>query len=247
MMEHIFTIEGMHCENCVDKITQALRGIPGVTSAEVSLRPPKARVVTEHHLPLAELQTVVGLAGEYTLRSVNDGPAQTNAITAHETVAAKESLYPLILIVGYLLGIVLLFAWVQRDLSAAFLMMHFMGGFFVVFSFFKFLDLRGFADAYRSYDVVARALPQWGLMYPFVELGLGAAYLAGWNPTATNAVTLIVMLVGAVGVLRALLRKSAIRCACLGTVLNLPMTKVTLVEDVGMAAMAAVGLVMQWR
>jgi hypothetical protein len=48
--------------------------------------------------------------------------------------------------------------------------------------------------------------------------------------------------VGAVGVLRVLLDKRSIRCACLGTALNLPMTKVTLIEDLTMAAMAAVML-----
>ena len=46
------------------------------------------------------------------------------------------------------------------------------------------------------------------------------------------------MLVGAAGVLKALLDKRAIRCACLGTALNLPMPKATLVEDLTMAAMA---------
>jgi hypothetical protein len=51
--------------------------------------------------------------------------------------------------------------------------------------------------------------------------------------------TLILMLIGSIGVLRALLDNRAIRCACLGTALNLPMTTVTLVEDLGMAAMAA--------
>jgi hypothetical protein len=59
---------------------------------------------------------------------------------------------------------------------------------------------------------------------------------------ATNLATLILMLVGAVGVLKALLNKRAIRCACLGTALNLPMTTITLVEDLGMAAMAAIML-----
>ena len=53
------------------------------------------------------------------------------------------------------------------------------------------------------------------------------------------------MLIGAVGVLRALLRKDTIRCACLGTALNLPMTTVTLVEDLVMAAMA--GAMLLWR
>ena len=32
---------------------------------------------------------------------------------------------------------------------------HFMAGFFLVFSFFKLLDITAFADAYRTYDVVA--------------------------------------------------------------------------------------------
>ena len=69
--------------------------------------------------------------------------------------------------------------------------------------------------------------------------GLGVAYLLALAPVVTNAVTLALMLVGAVGVLSALLAKRTIRCACLGTALNLPMTKVTLIEDLTMAAMAA--------
>ena len=84
----------------------------------------------------------------------------------------------------------------------------------------------------------------WGWVYPFVELGLGVAYLLAWMPLAINIITLVLMLVGAAGVLNALLNKRAIRCACLGTALNLPMTKVTLVEDLAMAVMAVVMLVL---
>ncbi len=242
-MEHTYTIQGMHCESCVDKITRALRNVPGIMSAEVSLDPPQARVTMENHLPLTELQDAVRRAGEYKLQAADEGTAATATSAQVEAVATKESLYPLVLIVGYLLGMVLLFAWVHRDFSLEFVMTRFMGGFFLVFSFFKFLDLRGFADAYRSYDVLARAIPSWGFVYPFVELVLGIAYVAGWNLVATNVATLVIMLVGSVGVFRALLSKSHIRCACLGTALNLPMTTITLVEDVGMAAMAALMLV----
>ncbi|MBV8830942.1 MAG: hypothetical protein JO108_17105 [Acidobacteriaceae bacterium] len=42
------------------------------------------------------------------------------------------------------------------------------------------------------------------------------------------------------GVVRTLLKKHAIRCACLGTVFNLPMAKITLLEDLSMVAMSAV-------
>jgi hypothetical protein len=78
-------------------------------------------------------------------------------------------------------------------------MANFMGGFFVAFSFFKFLNLQGFVDAYQTYDVLSRRIRAYGYVYPFLELGLGVAYLLGLAPVATNAVTLAVMLFGIVG------------------------------------------------
>ena len=47
----------------------------------------------------------------------------------------------------------------------------------------------------------------------------------------------------AIGVIRAVVGRTQIQCACLGTVFNLPMSTVTIVEDVGMVVMA---IVMIW-
>ncbi len=63
---------------------------------------------------------------------------------------------------------------------------------------------------------------------------------------ATNVTTLVLMLVGSVGVFQTLLNKRVIQCVCLGTVLKLPMTKVTLAEDLSMATMAAAMLIISW-
>jgi len=235
-MKHTYKIIGMHCESCVRKVSAGLESVKGVKSAQVSLDPPQAQVEMDDHIPTETLSRAVETIGDYHLA---DGQPQSSAPA---TEAPKESLYPLFLIVGYILATVVVVAMATGERSPHILMRYFMGGFFLVFSFFKLLDLRGFADAYRSYDVVARLLPAWGIVYPFTELALGIAYLLTLNPNATNLVTLVLMLVGAVGVLKALLDKRAIRCACLGTALNLPMTKITLVEDLGMAAMAAVML-----
>ena len=95
------------------------------------------------------------------------------------------------------------------------------------------------------YDLLAAKSREWAFAYPFVELGLGIAYLINFQPIATNIATLLLMSVGAAGVLQALRQKRRIRCACLGTGLNLPMTKVTLIEDLAMAAMAAGMLVLE--
>jgi copper chaperone CopZ len=252
-MTHDYAIEGMHCQSCVTRVGAALRGVAGVTAADVSLAPPRARVEMSRHVPTDELARAVTTAGDYRLGELShanghDGAAHSATLPVIDAAPRstpavdeprRESLYPLFLIVGYVAGAVALVAWVERPASMADPMRHFMAGFFLAFSFFKLLDLRGFVDAYRSYDIPARLVPAWAWAYPFVELALGVAYLVNFQPRLTNWVTLVVMLVGAVGVLRALLDKRQIRCACLGTALNLPMTKVTLVEDLGMAAMAA--------
>ena len=166
------------------------------------------------------------------------------ASSAGQADGPPESLYPLFLIVGYILGVVLLIAATTGRWDIMPMMRHFMAGFFIVFSFFKLLDLRGFVDTYRGYDLFARRSKVYAWAYPFIELGLGVAYLTNLWPVLTNAITLFVMGVGAIGVLRVLVDKQSIRCACLGTALNLPMTKVTLIEDLTMASMAAAMIVM---
>jgi copper chaperone CopZ len=241
-MKHTYDVVGMHCQSCVQKVTAALENVGGVTSANVTLKPPQATVEMDLHVPEESLSRSAQAAGGYSLREASIAEAQPTPSSALEE-EARESLYPLFLIVAYIAGVTALVAIATGDQSPHTLMRHFMAGFFLVFSFFKLLDLRGFSDAYRSYDIVARTWPTWGFIYPFAELALGVAYLLNVAPFATNLVTLILMLAGAVGVLKALLDKRTIRCACLGTALNLPMTTITLVEDLGMAAMAAVMLI----
>ena len=110
-------------------------------------------------------------------------------------------------------------------------MRHFMAAFFIVFSFFKMLNLKGFAESYMMYDVVAKKFPAWSYIYAFLELGLGIAFLLNFNPLITNISTVIIMSVSIIGVLQTVLNKKQIQCACLGAVFNLPMSTVTIIED----------------
>lgn len=118
-------------------------------------------------------------------------------------------------------------------------MNDFMAGFFLVFSGFKFLDLKGFAKAFATYDILAVGWRTYGIIYPFLELGLGLWYLSKLAPAMVAASTILLMGFSSIGVIQALLKKHKIRCACLGTVLNLPMSSITLVEDLTMVLMAA--------
>jgi hypothetical protein len=83
-----------------------------------------------------------------------------------------------------------------------------------------------------------------GYVYAFIELALGFAYLVNFNPFLTNGITFVVMSVSIVGVLKSVLYKRKIKCACLGTVFNIPMSTVTIVEDALMIAMSLLTLIM---
>ena len=123
-------------------------------------------------------------------------------------------------------------------------MSDFMGSFFIVFGTFKIMNLQGFAHAYAMYDIIAKEVRWYGYIYPFIEIALGISYFMRWKPFATNLITLVLMSVGSIGVAIQLAKKQTVVCACLGAVFKIPMTYVTLLEDLLMAVMAAIMLFM---
>lgn len=117
-------------------------------------------------------------------------------------------------------------------------MTSFMGIFFIVFGIFKVINLSAFAQAYAEYDLIAQHSSLYAHTYPFIELALGVLYLTKSYLFVTNIVTVILMSISALGVAQELAKKREIQCACLGLVFNVPMTYVTLAEDLLMTMMA---------
>ncbi len=241
-MIHTYEIEGMHCAACATKISAALQSIPEVSYSDVTLNPPEARVEMNTHVAASTLQNAVRSVGAYTLREKSPALDNNRARSTDAVAGDTRSIVPLFVIVGYIVGGVLVRAAIASEYSWHILMTNFMGGFFALFSLFKMIDVRGFANAYATYDLIASRSSSYALAYPFIELGLGIAYFVGIAPVLTNTITLTLMTISAIGVFRALLGGRTIQCACLGTALNLPMTKVTLLEDVVMGVMALVML-----
>lgn len=237
-----YVIHGMHCNACVQKIKDALA--QHNIAADVTLTPPRLIVQEAFPVSLEEINRILAQTGEYhitkNVQQQEGGAEAANPVAAHlivpKPVTWREWLttyYPLLLIVTMISLVSLRGAATAHDW-----MIHFMAGFFLMFGFFKLLDLRGFRDAYAGYDLLARKWRTYGLIYPFLELALGFAFLFRFEMTMTLWASVILMGFGGLGVLNALRKKHAIRCACLGTVLKLPMTTVTLIENFGMALMS---------
>lgn len=232
-MTHKYSIKGMHCSKCEARIKSELLQLGDITHVEISFRNASATISMLKHISLEQLQAAVQKAGDY---SIQEDPVQGAEIPS----AAPKALsyFPVYLIFVYITIIITVpmilrgaFSWVQW-------MSHFMAGFFLIFSFFKFLNLRGFAEGFRTYDLVTARFPVWGYLYPFAELGLGISFLIGFQPLLTASLTFLIMAISSLGVINSLRSKRTIQCACLGTVIQVPLGTLSLIEDLLMVVMS---------
>lgn len=153
---------------------------------------------------------------------------------------------PLLLVTAYVVGATAVAESIHGSFDWPRAMNYFMGFFFLGFAFFKLLDIPAFADSFSSYDIVAKRSRAYALAYPWLELTLGVLFVSDALPVVANGATAVIMAVGLIGVAGAVSRKQAIQCACLGTVFNLPMSAVTIVENSVMLAMA-LAMLTQYR
>lgn len=222
-MQQKFVIQGMTCGNCKAAVEKGLNSFMGVKDVEVDLKSGATKLKTSKAISLSSIENKLG--SKY---SVQDTKSQKKS-------KIKE-LFPLFLILVY---IVFGAAFLQFPaFTTSGYMMDFMGLFFIVFSFFKFLGYQSFPNSFAMYDPLSKVLPIYGWLYPFIETALGLSFLFRFKITLALWVSLFVLSITTLGVLTSLLNKNQIQCACLGTVLNLPMTEATLIENLIMIIMA---------
>jgi copper chaperone CopZ len=237
-MKHTYTIIGMTCGGCKASVEKYLNALENVTMVAVNLEKGEAAITMDAHITRNALQkalpkkfTISEKLTEKVLTSLN-----SSAMSMEEEKSKLQQLKPLVLILFYItIASVLLNyeAWLWSEF-----MLDFMGLFFIVFSFFKMLDVKGFTASFSMYDPIAKKAPFYGKIYPFIETALGLLFLMRLETDIALMVTLVVLGVTTIGVTKTLLNKKSIRCACLGTALKLPMTEATFIENAIMIVMA---------
>ncbi|MCD8564061.1 MAG: hypothetical protein LRY44_03535 [Candidatus Pacebacteria bacterium] len=155
-----------------------------------------------------------------------------------------KKLWPLWLVfVGIIASTIAIALFTQRY-DADFLMRMFMASFFIVFGLFKVINLKGFVTAYRMYDILAQKIKPYAYAYPFLEIGLGVLFIWYMWPLAILGITILLSGMSAYGVWKKLQKKEEVPCACLGALFYVPMTYVTLVENLLMVIMALAMIIM---
>jgi len=223
----------MTCGSCVASVTKILTNTTGVEHATIDLPTQKAVITMQSHIPLKVFEKA--LPDKYAITEVvtiKEAPL----LNGNEEVSKLRQLKPLLLIFLYLISAVCLLNYTSWNLTNS--MLDFMGLFYIVFSFFKLLDLAGFAVSFSMYDPLAKKLPFYGWVYPFIEVMLGLLFLMRVQLFIALIVTVLILGITTIGVTKSLLNKKQIRCACLGTALKLPMTEATFIENAIMLIMA---------
>lgn len=245
-MRAIYRVDGMHCANCQRRVTEAIATLPGVRDVAVDLANAQAAVDADGEVSLERVRAALAGAGGYRVHPENHynagiDPAPPNGERAASIRADIARIAPLI---GMICLVTLLA--LPRNVPPLAPVIHwhgfmldFMAGFFLIFGGLKLLNLRGFAAMFSRYDVIAAAVPAWGLIVPFVEVALGLAFLLRTALVPANIATVLLMGIGSIGVWRKLRAKDEVTCACLGGFFNVPVTPLTLAENLAMLIMAA--------
>ena len=237
-MKHTYKVTGMTCNGCKASVEKHLNALPNVINAIVNLEKEEVTVEMSQHVSTKTLKEA--LPEKFSISEKQ----QKNVFSSSQVEEQKselQQLKPLFIIFGYIAVASILMHYKNWDWSS--FMLDFMGLFYIVFSFFKILDLKGFPESFKMYDPLAKAIPFYGKIYPFLELVLGIMFLMRIQIPIALIVTVIVLGVTTIGVTKTLLDKKAIQCACLGTALKLPMTKATFIENAIMIIMAIIMLI----
>jgi cation transport ATPase len=231
-MTHTYKVTGMTCQYCKASVKEGLEHLEHIKSVYVNLEAEEAEIDMEQHIEISSLQEAI--SKKYQIYKKSDFK-DTSVVNPQEQ-SKFQQLFPLFLIFGYITGASVLLNFSSWELDS--FMFDFMGLFYIVFSFFKFLDYKGFPASFQMYDPLAKVLPIYGWIYPFLETALGLMFLLRFEMDIALVTTIIILGITTVGVTKSLFSKKTIKCACLGTALNLPMTEATFIENTIMLVMA---------
>jgi len=223
---YTYTITGMTCQGCVKSVTKTLQSHGAITSVNVTLEPPEAKVEGE------------GITADILNVLLKDTKFKAFDTVPKQTVRDYLRFYqPLIMIASVALAFAIIQTTIVGWTEHAF-MQYLMAGYFIFFGSLKILGWRGFVASYRQYDDIAKRSRLYATMYPLLEVAIGMTYYIGVQWLPFDIFVALLMSQKAFSTWRTVRKGAVVQCACLGSFFSIPVTRVTVFEDLLMAGMA---------
>ncbi len=113
-----------------------------------------------------------------------------------------------------------------------------MGSILILFGTLKLYDLNNFSDIFLKYNIISQKFSIYSYIYPFIEIILGVLLFLRYRLRITYILIIILMTISLISVSISLYQYQNLRCGCLGNFFDLPLSYVTISENVVMLLMS---------
>ena len=125
----------------------------------------------------------------------------------------------------------------QNETSSKKLIKNFIGLTLIVFGLLKLYDLEKFVNIFSKYDLISKKINIYGYSYPFIEILLGILTVSSINVINNIKIIIILMTISIISVGFSLFKGQQLRCGCLGAFFHVPLSYITLSENIMMIIM----------
>ncbi len=221
-----YTVTGMTCQKCVTAVRKRIKSIPEITDVVVVLDSGRA-TVTGKNLSTERIAAVLK-GTSYKVFDLSPKNTFFSYLNFYKPLIVMSSI-----VLVFALAHVAFYGWSEHTF-----MQYLMAGYFIFFGALKIVGWSGFVESYRQYDDVAKRSLLYARLYPLIEVGIGMSYYIGvlWMPF--DIFVGVLMLQKAISTWRTVRKGAVVQCACLGSFFSIPVTRVTVFEDLLMSAMA---------
>ena len=228
-MNEVYKVSGMTCDGCANSIKEALELNNLISSVNISLENENINISSDKSFTVNELNSLIENLGNYKIYEENIFSKIIEYFSSKKTLLLALSL---VLISSLSLHIG------EDNFELNEWMVSYMGIFFLLFSFLKLIDVKGFSGSFKKYDLISKIIPSFAITYPFIELFLALTFLSGYFLITSYIMTLLFMTSQFFGVFISLQKKEVIKCACMGSSINIDISTLTLIENSVMILMS---------
>ena len=231
-IKNTYKVQGMTCDDCVQTIKTKLELENEITEVNISLSESKLTVISNKNYEPEDLNKIIKNIGNYYIENNKSNKyKQGNLIDYIKT-------YKPILLALFFVVLLAVISSIERSFSYKEFFRLYMGYFFIIFSFLKLQNIKQFALSFSKYDPISQKFFKFGIIYPFLELLLGILFILNFLGLTINILTIIIFIPQTIGVIIKLKNNEKISCACVGTSTEIPISNLTILENIIMCLMA---------
>ena len=229
----LYTVSGMTCDGCVQTIGNKLNLESEISEVNIDLNSSEMSITADKEFSINELNKIIENVGDYKINEYKNKNIFVKILSLFNT-------YKPILVSLSMVIILSLITTNNDNFSITNFCRYFMGYFFIIFSFLKLLNVKQFAISFSNYDPISNKFFTYGLIYPFLELTLGVLFLSNFLTLYINFITIFIFVPQTLGIMNKLSKNEILECACVGSTFNVPISKLTITENLVMIFMAIV-------